>query len=193
MSSSLYRSQQQPIHSNSVPVPQSLRRGPSYYNTRRTSPILDEPLSVDDSDDGSATYYDVLKCKGQFATPSEFFSKPLKPAHSASQAYPWASKPIQSIVGGSSATADGRHRLRRSAASGGGSLASSSVFQNSALDNSLPPSVFRLPGASSNSDPYSWSEQPQWSQMNGMTSGGRSLRRANQVAMSKYDRKVNLV
>ncbi|KAJ2352275.1 hypothetical protein GGF43_003799, partial [Coemansia sp. RSA 2618] len=38
------------------------------------------------------TYYDVLKCTNEFSTPSPFFSRPLKPAHSSDRAFPWATR-----------------------------------------------------------------------------------------------------
>ncbi|KAJ1818534.1 hypothetical protein LPJ56_001798 [Coemansia sp. RSA 2599] len=145
------------------------------------------------------TYYDVLKCEGQFAVASEFFAQPLKPVHSSSHAFPWATQPTDVLGSSSKTTADSKHRLRRvggsnagsgtTARSGSGygseSAPSSSVFPSAYLDNSLPHSVFRLPSGSNNG-------QQSWS-LSGMTVGGRSLRRANQVQMSAFDRKVNLV
>ncbi|KAJ1725682.1 hypothetical protein LPJ53_000161 [Coemansia erecta] len=159
------------------------------------SPPIDgygSDVDIDIDDDSSATYYDVLKCAGQFASPSVFFAQPLKPAHSASQVYPWASHPLSSVVGSSSSGSgktDSKHRLRRvgssSAADAGSeyadSTASSSVFRAEHRDNTLPPSVFRLPGARAGAA------------LSSMTIGGRSLRRATQVQMSVFDRKVNLV
>ncbi|KAI8323488.1 hypothetical protein GQ54DRAFT_258126 [Martensiomyces pterosporus] len=142
---------------------------------------------------GDATYYDVLKCEGDFSTPSAFFSRPLKPAHSGGWAYPWASQPAD-ITPGINDKPDVKHRLRRAVSSstqqeaGGESVASSSVFPVHA-DSSLPPSVFRLPGAETGKEGNP--EEP-WA-LSGMTAGGRALRRANQTLLSKFDRKVALV
>ncbi|KAJ2882265.1 hypothetical protein H4R27_003557 [Coemansia aciculifera] len=142
------------------------------------------------------TYYDVLKCHGEFSTPSVFFSRQLKAAHGGSSMYPWAAQSTDvlasSVVGSSM---DAKHRLRRPVASGngdltshGGSAVSSSAFPQGHSDGSLPSSVFRLPTSrgerSSSAEPWA---------LTGMTSGGRALRKANQVKMSVFDRKVTLV
>ncbi|KAJ2017444.1 hypothetical protein IW146_007229 [Coemansia sp. RSA 922] len=143
------------------------------------------------------TYYDVLKCHGEFSTPSPFFSRQLKAVHGGSSMYPWAVQSTDvlasSVVG---SNMDAKHRLRRPVASGasdltshGGSIVSSSAFPQGHSDGSLPSSVFRLP--TSRGGERSSSAEP-WA-LTGMTSGGRALRKANQVKMSVFDRKVTLV
>ncbi|KAJ2706415.1 hypothetical protein FB645_001560 [Coemansia sp. IMI 203386] len=168
-------------------------------STEQTCPAGDDVAAKE----SCPTYYDVLKCEGQFALASEFFTQPLKPVHSGSHAFPWATQPTD-VTGNNSKASDSKHHLRRvgesnagsgmsgrSANSYGDSVPSSSIFPSAYLDNSLPPSVFRLPSNNNNSSSSSSGSQ-MWS-LNGMTVGGRSLRRANQVQMSSFDNKVNLV
>ncbi|KAJ2367678.1 hypothetical protein IW150_005611 [Coemansia sp. RSA 2607] len=145
------------------------------FETQASSQRSASPVSGGyDSDmdtQGSATYYDVLKCTGAFATPSPFFAQPLKPAHSKAQTHPWT--PV--------VPTDSKQRLRRQGVSGDTSESSaSSVFRAEHQDNALPPSVFCLPGAPGHA-------------LGSMTVGGRSLRRSTQVPLSIFDRKVNLV
>ncbi|KAJ1943106.1 hypothetical protein EC988_006319 [Linderina pennispora] len=127
-----------------------------------------------------ATYYDVMKCTGEFATPSEFFERTLKPVHSSSLTYPWASKP-------NGAASPKGARLRPSAVAGQSSVygsehsaGSSSVF-TAQMRSALPSSVFQLPGHQVES------------KLGEFMSGGQSLRQAGQVRLSKFDRKVSLV
>ncbi|KAJ2581924.1 hypothetical protein GGH95_001819 [Coemansia sp. RSA 1836] len=162
----------------------------------------------DFSNPHNPTYYDVLKCHGEFSEPSVFFSRPLKATHSSSSAYPWATDISgSSVVGGEgdvvgtpSANTDtsSKHRLRRAFTSsdqstqgrGSGftsSSSSSSGFPQVLSDGSLPSSVFRLPTAAGSSSSSSRSDTS-----GGMTFGGRALRKANQVKMSVFDHKVSL-
>ncbi|KAJ2771505.1 hypothetical protein IWQ56_001757 [Coemansia nantahalensis] len=134
------------------------------------------------------TYYDVLKCEGEFATPSQFFQRGAKPAR-AHSAFPWPAVGSSSGNGGSAA--DNKHRLRRSTAqSAGGSAYQPSESAGSAAllaqaDGALPASVFRLPtGRAAGDEPWA---------LRGMTAGGRALRSASQVTLSRFDRKVALV
>ncbi|KAJ2515540.1 hypothetical protein H4217_005112 [Coemansia sp. RSA 1939] len=189
----------EPLHSAPAPAPATLAPGAD-----------DGDGDDDDDDDGVAppTYYDVLKCRAEFAAPSAFLARPMKPVHSGGSAYPWASQPLCLTPGGGSgqqAAGESRHRLRRSTGGGGGSAAetvssssaSSSVFAAPFTDNALPPSVFRLPGPrhhlarragrarddSAAADPWA---------LAGMTAGGRALRRADQVVLSPFDCKVTI-
>ncbi|KAJ1734049.1 hypothetical protein LPJ61_001269 [Coemansia biformis] len=140
------------------------------------------------------TYYDVLKCEGEFSTPSVFFLRDLKPARSH-RTFPWSSTTAGAGGSGGSAV-DNKHRLRRSTvqATGSGASQHSDSAGSSALlahaESSLPASVFRLPTgrAAVGGDPES--REP-WA-LSGMTAGGRALRRANQVTLSRFDRKVML-
>ncbi|KAJ2738658.1 hypothetical protein GGI20_006240 [Coemansia sp. BCRC 34301] len=132
------------------------------------------------------TYYDVLKCHGEFAEPSAFFSRNLRVVNGNAP----SAEPL--VIGGSpSSRVDAaKHRLRRAFASGppnstGGSdtysVSSSSAFAPPGHSHdSLPSSVFRLPTTTNGGG------------IGGMTSGGRALRKANQVKMSVYDQKLSL-
>ncbi|KAJ1646138.1 hypothetical protein LPJ64_002330 [Coemansia asiatica] len=197
---------------------QGFRRGLDEIYPLSRSPQMDDGITdtkehdvYSDGDDTNdyekcPTYYDVLKCEGQFASASVFFTRPLKPVHSSSHAFPWATQPTD-VMGKSSKTAiDSKHHLRRVGGSNAGSgltarsasnysesAPSSSVFPSAHLDNSLPHSVFRLPHGSKSNNINSSTSGQQSPSLNGMTVGGRSLRRANQVQMSVFDHKVNLV
>ncbi|KAJ2664780.1 hypothetical protein IW148_001825 [Coemansia sp. RSA 1199] len=135
------------------------------------------------------TYYDVLKCTNEFSTPSMFFSRALKPAHSNNRQFPWASR--SALTGVGAEPVGNKHRLRRSVAVDSEvrteSAASSSVFSVRA-ESELPPSVFRLPSSRPNVD----NAREPWA-LRGMTSGGRALRKASQAPLSRFDRKVTLV
>ncbi|KAJ2490274.1 hypothetical protein IWW37_003306 [Coemansia sp. RSA 2050] len=178
----------------------SLFRNSSAQSTLTDSQFTRRSCNQGADTEADPTYYDVLKCQGEFSTPSPFFSRQLKPVHAGSSTYPWAVQPSLSAVG--SAKDDAKHRLRRTTAPGnsdlashGGSGASSSVFPQGNLDGSLPPSVFKLPTSNTSGtlrgERTSVASGP-WT-LTGMTSGGRALRKANQVKMSVFDRKVTLV
>ncbi|KAJ2780094.1 hypothetical protein H4R18_003637 [Coemansia javaensis] len=138
------------------------------------------------------TYYDVLKCEGEFATPSAFFSHSLRPAR-VSAAFPWPA--TSTGTGGSSGSeaADNKHRLRRAATPGGalgsrdGDSTTGSMLAHA--DSALPAAVFRLPSAAASSAAAAPAEP--WA-LSSMTAGGRALRRAGQIALSRFDRKVSL-
>ncbi|PIA16815.1 hypothetical protein COEREDRAFT_80888 [Coemansia reversa NRRL 1564] len=145
------------------------------------------------------TYYDVLKCKGEFSTPSAFFSRNLKPAHSSERPYPWASQPTDIALGIDSDKVGNKYRLRRTAQSFSSgsdkqteSLAPSSSVFPTHMENALPPSVFRLPTTRTAADAAESDPREPWV-LSGMTSGGRALRRANQATLSRFDRRVKLV
>ncbi|KAJ2712827.1 hypothetical protein H4R19_002555, partial [Coemansia spiralis] len=72
------------------------------------------PYSADPAPD--PTYYDVLKCEGEFATPSLFFLRSPTPARVQS-AFPWPAPGSRGTSGGSAV--DNKHRLRRSTAQSG--------------------------------------------------------------------------
>ncbi|KAJ2821275.1 hypothetical protein GGI24_004260 [Coemansia furcata] len=150
---------------------------------RNSSATIDTRREIP-ADHTDPTYYDVLKCHGEFATPSAFFSRQLKPAPAPTAANPWAAQPA--------AATDTKHRLRRAQTADIGSHDSSSSSSSAfagPTDGALPASVFRLPTQRAlGGEPSSSS----WA-MTGMTSGGRALRRANQVKMSVFDRKITLV
>ncbi|KAJ1825173.1 hypothetical protein GGH91_000835 [Coemansia sp. RSA 2671] len=170
-----------------------------FRNSSAQSTLIDSQFtrrSCNQDTEADPTYYDVLKCKGEFSTPSPFFGRQLKPVHAGSSVYPWAVQPSLGAVG--SGKDDAKHRLRRTTAPGtsdsmshGESAASSSVFAQGHLDGSLPPSVFKLPTTGTlRGERTSTASGPL--ALTGMTSGGRALRRANQVKMSVFDRKVTL-
>ncbi|KAJ1934610.1 hypothetical protein FBU59_005643 [Linderina macrospora] len=133
--------------------------------------------------DGSATYYDVLKGTGEFAAPPEFFERTLKPSHSSTRAYPWASKPDATTEQRGATLRPGMQSSVRGSERSGGP--SSSVF-TAQMRSALPSSVFRLPGV-----PVS--EQGEGDEFGAFMVGGRALRKAGQVRLSKFDRKVSLV
>ncbi|KAJ2363046.1 hypothetical protein H4S02_002501 [Coemansia sp. RSA 2611] len=148
--------------------------------------------SLETLDVRDPTYYDVLKCTGEFSTPSAFFSRPIKPAHSSDRAYPWAARPAD-VLGDSKV--GNKHRLRRAAGDAAGSASAESVAASSSQfpahrAEELPPSVFRLPGARTAAG-RDRREEP-WA-LSGMTAGGRALRKASQAPLSRLDRKVSLV
>ncbi|KAJ1680374.1 hypothetical protein EV182_000156 [Spiromyces aspiralis] len=131
-----------------------------------------------------ASLYELAKCRGEFASVSKFFDRPLKAVHSSSWVYPWATQPQN--IGLAGQTNDPKHRLQRTtygdrahdAQSQHGDSAASSVFPTNA-ESSLPDSVFRLP-------------QPSNADSDGitvfkLTVGGRSLRKSSQVMLSKFD------
>ncbi|KAJ1757847.1 hypothetical protein LPJ77_005876 [Coemansia sp. RSA 2523] len=141
-----------------------------------------------DTHSSDPTYYDVLKCTNEFSTPSMFFSRSLKPAHSNNKQFPWASR--SAIPGVGVEPVGNKHKLRRSVATDSGDMrsesgASSSVFSTRA-ESELPPSVFRLPSSKPADSAEPWA-------LRGMTSGGRALRKASQAPLSRFDRKVTLV
>ncbi|KAJ2080779.1 hypothetical protein H4R24_002823 [Coemansia sp. RSA 988] len=144
------------------------------------------------------TYYDVLKCKGEFSTPSTFFLRNLKPAHSSERAYPWASQPADIALGIDSDKVGNKYRLRRTGQSFSSesdrqteSLAPSSSVFSTHMENALPPSVFRLPSTRTTVGTAESDPKEPWV-LSGMTSGGRALRRANQATLSRFDRRVKL-
>ncbi|KAJ1666645.1 hypothetical protein IW140_002596 [Coemansia sp. RSA 1813] len=180
-----------------LPRPTSNARMSVAYHPEDQQPPVS--ASMDYTAAPAPTYYDVLKCRGEFAMPSAFFTRPVKPAHSSASTYPWATQPA-SIPTTSGQQDSSKHRLRRSVAGGGSSLdtssvASSSVFGTAHTDNALPPSVFRLPGSRPSTRRAGTSlqeaEDP-WA-LAGMTAGGRALRRADQLILSQFDRKLTLV
>ncbi|KAJ2860136.1 hypothetical protein GGI22_002798 [Coemansia erecta] len=187
-STQLDYSSAQPDSSSALPISRSA--------SVRAPPAMHQPRDDDDDDyedhsysTQSPTYYDVLKCRGDFATPSAFFARPIKPTHSSAATYPWATQPAP-ISSTTTSLQDGsKHRLRRSANTSSTTDASSSVFAAS-TDNALPPSVFRLPGARLSARRIRSEDDP-WA-LAGMTAGGRALRKADQLILSPFDRKLTL-
>ncbi|KAJ2509487.1 hypothetical protein H4217_008317, partial [Coemansia sp. RSA 1939] len=134
--------------SNRAPATEPLHSAPA---PTTLAPAADDDYDCDDDGAAPPTYYDVLKCRAEFAAPSAFLARPMKPAHSGGSAYPWASQPLCLTPGsgvGQQAAGESRHRLRRPTGGGGSaaetassSAAPSSVFAAPFTDNALPPSV----------------------------------------------------
>ncbi|KAJ2402464.1 hypothetical protein GGI23_000694 [Coemansia sp. RSA 2559] len=186
-STQLDYSSAQPDSSSALPISRSA--------SVRALPAMHQPKDDDDDEEDHSystqgpTYYDVLKCRGDFATPSAFFARPIKPTHSSAATYPWATQPAPISSAITSQQDGSKHRLRRSANTSSTTDASSSVFAAS-TDNALPPSVFRLPGARLSARRICSEDDP-WA-LAGMTAGGRALRKADQLILSPFDRKLTL-
>ncbi|KAJ1894839.1 hypothetical protein LPJ66_004949, partial [Kickxella alabastrina] len=160
---------------------QYARRAPSTHTATQSPPVDQQEQQQEqeqeqqqkqyESDEHNPTYYD--------------------PVHSASHSYPWASRPTDiTAVGKAKYTGEqhgdsNKHRLRRSGASTNGSsgagsvggyadsMASSSVFLGAPIEDSLPPSVFRLPGAEGSVPRENSAASESWGLLSGMTTGGR--------------------
>ncbi|KAJ1801436.1 hypothetical protein LPJ59_000274 [Coemansia sp. RSA 2399] len=178
----------QPDYSCALPMSRSasVRAPPAMHQPKVVAEEEDEEEEDHSYSTQGPTYYDVLKCRGEFATPSAFFARPIKPTHSSAAMYPWATQPAS--ISTANQQDGSKHRLRRSANTSSTDSASS-VFAAS-TDNALPPSVFRLPGARLSARRMG-SENDPWA-LAGMTAGGRALRKADQLILSPFDRKLTL-